>query len=49
MTRPPRRWVMMVTTKDHRRNRLGNGTLEVKLVIMLSRGGSRETQAERRS
>jgi hypothetical protein len=40
MMKPPRRWGMMVTAKDDLRNRLVNGTWEVKLVIMLSRGGS---------
>jgi hypothetical protein len=49
MTKPPRRWGMMVTTKDDRRNRFVNGTWELNLAIMLSRGGSRETRAERRS
>ena len=50
MTKPPRRWGMMVTAKDDRRNRFGNGTCwEVNLAIMLSRGGSRKTRAERRS
>jgi hypothetical protein len=38
----------MVTAKDDRRNRLVNGTWEVNLAIMLSRGGSRETRAERK-
>jgi hypothetical protein len=49
MTKPPRRWGMTVTAKDDRGHRLVNGMWEVNLAIMLSRGGRRETRAERRS
>ncbi len=49
MMKPLRRWVMMATAKDDRRNHVGNDTWEVKLAIILSRGGSRETRAKRRS
>jgi hypothetical protein len=49
MTKPPRRWGMMVIAKDDLRKRPVNGTREVYLPIMLSRGGKRKTRAERRS
>jgi len=49
MEKPLRKWMMIVTAKDDLGNRLGNGTGEVKLTIMLSRGGSREIRASRRS
>ena len=49
LEKPPRKWMMIVTAKDDLGNSFGNGTGEVKLTIMLSRGGSRETRANRRS
>jgi hypothetical protein len=49
MMNPPRSWEMTITTKDNRRNRLRNGTREMELAIMLSSGGSQETQVEGRS
>ena len=45
MEKLPRKWMMIVTTKDGLGNRFGNGTGEVKPTMMLSRGGSRETRA----